>query len=95
MSDFLTELVKSYSGARCTELSKAEKETFLFTVAQGVHMLVLVLNFEVTTMVEWMKMYASLVACTIQEQQGGFVGFCKSQPLHGWAVPGCNARTNR
>ena len=80
MSDFLTELVKSYSGARCTELSKAGKETFLFRVVQGVHMLVLVLNIEVTTMVEWMRMYASLVACTLQEQQGGFVGFCTTQP---------------
>jgi hypothetical protein len=80
VSDFLTELVKSYSGARCTELSKAEKETFLFAVVQGVHILVLILNIEATTMVEWMRMYASLVACTLQERQGGFVGFCTTQP---------------
>ena len=57
-------------------MSTREKETFLFTVARGVHMLVLVLDIDVDSMEKWMRMYASVVACTLMEKQGGFAGFC-------------------
>ena len=61
-------------------MSTREKETFLFTVARGLHMLVLVLDIDVDSMEKWMRMYASVVACTLMEQQGGFVGFCTAPP---------------